>query len=184
MYKVTQFGVIRESDGANIPSDQRNSDYAEFVRFCQEKDLWDSESGPIIDNNLVKDGVSRPLSEIKEQAKNEVDAAAGRARAKYITTAPGQEMIYLLKSQQALQCVNDPNPTDQKYPLVTADAAAYSVTLVEAAQAIVNIQSQWLAIGSAIERIRLAAKNEIDGKLKESTVEAAKNAAIQSLTSI
>lgn len=183
-YKLLENGVLRTSDGAHIPKNESNVDYRQFLMFCSEHGLLDASSNVLPDNVLIEDVSTRSLAEIKEEAKRAVDLAAGQARARYITTAPGQEMVYILKTQEATQCVNDSTPSAEKYPFVAADSIAFGVDLMTAAQMILAVQQQWFVLGAKIEEIRLTAKETINSKLRESTVIAARDTAINQLTQI
>ncbi|RMD60203.1 hypothetical protein D6833_10200, partial [Candidatus Parcubacteria bacterium] len=88
--------------------------------------VYDGSKGPYLLDEVVKNGHSfwwditaqrwrssddaavqqiidtfDPLPVARQTAEQRVDAAAGEARARYITVAPGQDAVYNLKLQQA-----------------------------------------------------------------------------------
>ena len=58
----------------------------------------------------------------------QIDIAAGRFRRTFITTAPGQEMTYLQKRQEAERYADGDDPAD--YPMLAAEAEALGMTLL------------------------------------------------------
>jgi hypothetical protein len=117
------------------------------------------------------------LSEAKEAAKNIIDAAAGQARTRYITTTPGQVATYLEKLSDAEKYVA------ANYPLVggVVDAAEYAwlsqevVALTDsaidfggiapgkyAADAVIAQNAIWRVVGASIEGERTKRKRLID----------------------
>lgn len=97
----------------------------------------------------------------KEIAHYYIDIAAGEARSRYITTTPGQEGTYVLKSQQATEYKNagyqGPIP-----PLVNAEVRATGMTGQQAADMILAIQEQWIAACAEIEYQRRLGKVNVD----------------------
>jgi hypothetical protein len=45
-YKLTDFGVLRASDGAYIPADKLNSDWREYLRWRKNKDNVPDSADP------------------------------------------------------------------------------------------------------------------------------------------
>src|SRR3954469_19016059 len=64
----------------------------------------------------------------KESAAGSIDVAAGVARSRYITVAPGQEGTYVYKAEhaRAFKAAGYPAANVADYPLVQARAEAYN----------------------------------------------------------
>lgn len=89
-----------------------------------------------------------------------VDQAAGRARARYITVAPGQEITYLLKGQQA-EAYKAAGYTGQVPPMIEAEANAVGCSPQEAADDILAQQALWVVKAAQIEASRRSWKLSI-----------------------
>lgn len=98
------------------------------------------------------------LSAAIAEALAKVDTAAGAARARYITTSPGQAETYQAKYEDAQSFAAG---AGGPHPWVAADAAAFGLTDTQAAQAIIDQRDTWVALGAQIEQIRLTAKQLI-----------------------
>lgn len=108
----------------------------------------------------------RALADIKADALVAIDAAAGRARARYITIAPGQEATYLLKSQQAT-AYQAAGYTGTVPGLVQAEVTATGATAQQATDAMLAQEAAWATLAAAIESARRSGKvtagNAADG---------------------
>ncbi len=126
------------------------------------------------------------ISAVQRAAKRQVDAAAGRARARYITVVPGQSETYTAKALEAERYIADGAPTDLTgYPLISAEMAAFGYTSgTQAANAILAMRAQWLQVGAQIERIRLKAKRDIDAATDVATIASVRAQAVRDLEAI
>jgi hypothetical protein len=98
----------------------------------------------------------------RAQALIDIDAAAGSARQRYITVAPGQEGTYLVKAEQARAFLAGP-PDAEPPPYVAAEAQAMGGTHLQAAQLIAGLATQWNEIvGPAIEQARRGGKIAVE----------------------
>lgn len=112
------------------------------------------------------------LAEYKTSAKNAIDAHAGEVRTKFITSAPGQELTYAEKSDEATDYVAAGYPADlSSYPFIAAEVAATSKSNAQAADDILAQKSAWIAVGAQIEQQRLGGKVQIDAAADESAVD-------------
>lgn len=120
--------------------------------------------------SLVKD-----LIPLRAQAIADVNTQAGNVRSRFITTIPGQEMIYLKKEQEAISYIaEDPAPTNLvNYPLLAAEIGVTASTAYELAQIWLNMASQWQAVAGMIETARLTAVYTIEVAQTESAIAAA-----------
>jgi len=101
------------------------------------------------------------LDEHRASAAAYIDAEAGRARAQFITVAPGQEMTYLEKVTQARAFGADPDPDVEDYPLIYGEIGITGESAVEVAGVILGRYAQWQQIGAVIEAMRLTAKRDV-----------------------
>lgn len=98
----------------------------------------------------------------RAMALDAIDAAAGRARARYITVAPGQEGTYLLKAAQAQHYLEAGAPADATaWPLIALEAAARAMTPADLATEVLGMRDAWIGKAAQIEATRLAAKRAV-----------------------
>ncbi len=115
---------------------------------------------------LWKWGGSPPPDVARAMALTRIDAAAGRARARYITTAPGQDATYSAKYAEALAYRAAGYPPDlASYPYVAGESAPNADrTATEAADRIISTGELWASvIGPRIESARVNGKDRIAG---------------------
>ena len=93
----------------------------------------------------------------KEMAITSINELVGKARQKYITTAPGQEMIYIAKEAEAKAWLKDLLPDPAAYPLLSAEVGVTAPTTWELAQIWVNVAVYWRGIAAQIEGARMRA---------------------------
>ena len=82
-----------------------------------------------------------------------IDAAAGAARARYITVAPGQEATYMQKTMGATAYKAAGYAGDVPL-MIQAEADAVGCTAQEAADQILAQAAAWMVKGSQIECVR------------------------------
>ena len=125
-----------------------------------------------------------PIEQVRAEAHDAIDQAAGRARARYITVAPGQEAVYIVKERQAREYAAAGYPADAVPPLVQADADALGITPQEAADAIIAKADTWIALAAQIERIRRGGKAAVDQAADAAAVTAARDQAVADLDAV
>lgn len=104
-----------------------------------------------------------PLSTLQQQATAAIDAAAGAARSRYITTVPGQEGTYQIKADQADEFVAAGRPVDTSpYPMLEAEATARAMTVSALADEVRTTRDAWLVKAATIEGARMAGKTAIE----------------------
>ncbi len=123
----------------------------------------------------------RDLGEVKASAKARVDYEAGQVRLRYITDAPGQDMTYDRKRREALEALDNPNPTAERYPVLAASIGIEVPSSGDAkadfdaiASLVIAKEVQWAQSAAVLEAKRLGAKAAIEAA---QTVEAAQAAA-------
>ena len=122
------------------------------------------------------------VAEYITEAKREIDEAAGRTRAKYITTVQGQAETYQMKAADAEAYKAAGYPADTtNHPWVAAEAAAQGKTPQQATDFLLATRAQWVQLGTEIERVRLQGKIAVAAATTIHGVLAAKRAAIAAL---
>lgn len=102
------------------------------------------------------------LAQLKHARKAGIDTAAERERLRWITGGAGQAMTYQAKVEEARRLVADPEPVQSSYPMLAAEIGITAPDLAGVAGVVSAAYEQWLAIGAAIEGVRLAAKRAVD----------------------
>ena len=126
-----------------------------------------------------------PLTDYKSKAQDAIDQAAGRARARYITVAPGQEATYQAKAAEADAYVVAGRPADTTpYPILTAEAQARGISVSDMADMVRTMRDQWTQLAAAIEGIRIGGKLAVDAAADHAGVDAARDAAIAQLEAV
>lgn len=101
--------------------------------------------------------VESDLGPAKQDAAAQVNAAVAKARLNYITSIPGQEMIYSDKEKEALAfLVADPEPSDlSDFPWIASEIGLTGDTGYEVAQVYANLAAFWRGVGPQLEHIRI-----------------------------
>ena len=97
------------------------------------------------------------LAAIKVQGLIQINAKAGQTRQLYITTSPGQDMIYIAKEREALDFLAAPVDDLKTYPLLAAEVGLTAQTAWELAQVWANVSVYWRGIAAQIEGARIRA---------------------------
>jgi hypothetical protein len=124
------------------------------------------------------DRAGRLIEETKASAIAEIDQKAGQERAKHITVAPGQDMTYERKFNQAVAFQADPAPTPAKYPAIYNEVGITAADAAGVAAVVIGMNNGWGPLADAIERGRLRAKKQVS----EATTLAAIDAALAALS--
>lgn len=109
------------------------------------------------------------LAAAKARAQADLAAAVAEARAAYITTLPGQQMIYLAKEAEARAYVAEPAPDLANYPLLSAEVGITAPDAWQLAQIWLALADLWRQAAAQIEAMRLgvAAQIEAAGTVEE-----------------
>lgn len=188
-YFQTETGV-RRADGLEIPEDINDENWQQFLDFALSWGLLTPEeratnTTPQPDDRNYFAMIVFTLDQIKENGKLQIDNVAGNARTRYITSAPGQEMTYLEKSEEAADYAAAGYPADTtNYPFVAADATAYSITPQQAADQILAQRAVWITAGAQIEQVRLNGKNQVNTATTQQDVQLIVETTISALNAI
>jgi hypothetical protein len=125
------------------------------------------------------------LSDYKSQAQDAIDQAAGLARARYITVAPGQEATYQAKAAEADAYVAAGSPADTTpYPILAAEAQARGISVSDMADLVRTTRDQWTQLAATIESMRIGGKLAVDAAADHASVDAAKESAVAQLEAV
>ena len=167
----TGFWVPEAYDDPNtrIPADAISITPAQHIEFLTHPGLrrW---SGTSIEEYTPP---AAPLSDIKAALKAQVDAAAERERARYITPGAGQAMTYQAKADEARRLAGDPSPDAADYPLLSAEVGITAPDLASVGAVVATAYHAWQVIGAAIDGTRLGAKQAIELAEDEAAARAA-----------
>lgn len=103
----------------------------------------------------------KTVGEAREWAYGEIDACAGRARARYLTVTAGQDATYAAKyaDSHAFRRAGYPDEQIAMYPWVHKEAEAIGATFRAAADGIMMVGDSWNnLIGPTIEGLRIGGK--------------------------
>lgn len=112
------------------------------------------------------------LETAKAAAIARVNDWAGRERARHITIAPGQDMIYLAKEAEALRYLADPDPAPADYPLICAEVGITAPDAYQIAQVWAYMSAMWRQVAAQIETLRLGTIAQIEAAQTEAAVAA------------
>ena len=110
------------------------------------------------------------LETAKAAAIAQVNAWAGRERARHITIAPAQEMIYLAKEVEAARWLADPSPDVADYPLIGAEVGITAPDAGQIAQVWANMAALWRIVAAQIEAARLGTIAQIEAAEDEAAL--------------
>ncbi len=144
-------------------------DYDRAISGC----FWRNEDWEIV--------VSSPdWAKLKSEAISVIDSAAGIARGRYITIAPGQEGTYLLKAKQA-EAYKTAGYAGAVPGLVQAEVDATNETAQQAADTILAMELIWADKAAQIESARRRGKVSVEAARTEIAIDAARIAAVAEL---
>ncbi len=114
------------------------------------------------------------IAAARAAAIGRINAIAGALRRTFITSIPGQEMLYLAKEAEARAWVADSAPDMADYPLLSAEIGP-GLTAPDAgqlAQLWLNMGAQWRQVAAQIETARLGAVYAVEAAPDEATIAA------------
>ena len=117
---------------------------------------------------------TKDLAPLKLAAQTEVDQQAGEVRKQFITTIPGQEMVYMEKRREAELVLVSEVTDPLLVPHIIAEASLNDRTLTEQAEIILGMATQCSHVSQMIETKRLTAKMAIEAATNPAEIELAK----------
>jgi hypothetical protein len=117
--------------------------------------------------------IARDLDEARQEAISSVTQGIGRARQRFITALPGQDMIYLRKEAEARAFLAASDPSLADYPMIAAEVGVTAETAYQVAQVWIYMSQSWQAVAASLEAIRLTASNAIGAAADDAAIAAA-----------
>ena len=132
---------------------------------------------------LPQEEASALFAQLKVDAANAIDNAAGEARTKYITIAPGQEGTYLLKAQRAreLSAKNYQGPVPI---LIQAEMDATGATAQQACADILAQEAAWEYKAGQIETARRVGKERVKAATTSAEINGHRDDALSALAQL
>mgnify|MGYP001171571220 CR=1 FL=1 len=130
---------------------------------------------------------ARAVSNARTRGAATIDAAAGRARSRYITTVPGQDATYTVKYAEALDYIAAGYPSDlSPYPFIAGESQPNAwMTPTQAATRIATLGGYWReVVGPAIEGARINGKDALDSLTDPAAIDAHVAAVVANLDAI
>lgn len=103
--------------------------------------------------------ISEELAEARQEAIFQINAAVGSARKNYITDIAGQDMLYIVKREEAAAYIADPDPDLSQYALIAKEVGVTAPTAYEVAQVWLYMNAALKPIAGELERLRLTGIN-------------------------
>ncbi|QPC91456.1 hypothetical protein [Mesorhizobium sp. INR15] len=102
--------------------------------------------------------LSKNLEPLRAAAMSEIDVSAGEFRKLFITSIPGQEMVYQQKRVEAELLITDPATAHATIPHIVAEASLNGIEPFDQAVIVLTMAEQWTVLSAQIEAKRLGAK--------------------------
>lgn len=112
--------------------------------------------------SLIAARAQADLAAEKVLAVAAVNHLAGVTRQKYITTIPGQDMIYMAKEREALAFLAAPTTDLMSYPMIAAEIGITAPTPWQLAQVWANVSVYWRGVAAQIEGARMQAIADVE----------------------
>lgn len=114
----------------------------------------------------------QPADQRRKAAKDAIDAAAGEARAAFVSVGWGVEEEYRLAKAETDAWIAAGKPADAVPPSVAVWAQARGWTAEQAAQDILDTEAAWMAALAAIRQARLLGKAAVDAAADDADFDA------------
>jgi hypothetical protein len=111
-----------------------------------------------VQNNVL---VRTSLDSARRNATAQVNMIIGSFRERFITTAPGQDMIYSAKEAEARSFIANQPETLEDYPFIAAEVGILAPTAWQVAQIWLYMAASWRAIAASLEGLRVGATGAI-----------------------
>lgn len=102
------------------------------------------------------------LSLVKNDAILQVNARAEEERIRHIgNSGIGMLMIYQKRFEEAKACIEDPEPTNTKYPFLAVEIGYYGNSLEAVANTVIAASEDWARKALILEQSRRAVQEQI-----------------------
>lgn len=119
--------------------------------------------------------LSKDLSSLKNAAEEKIDSEAGQIRLHYVTQAPGQDMVYQQKREEAKLVLSGNAYASEQIPHIVLEALSDNVSVEDKATEIVGQAQLWMRVSALIETQRLSAKKTVRAATSEMAIKQAAN---------
>ena len=119
---------------------------------------------------------------IKQIAKDRIDAAAEGSRLQFITAGAGQSIVYDLKRAESEKYLAATNPVDADYPLMLERATRKGVALSVIANEWKTQSDALVSLAATIEGLREGAKDAIDAVADDANAQTNIDAIVNGIT--
>lgn len=96
--------------------------------------------------------IESPIISQKSEYLTKIDVFSGEVRSKFLTISPGQDMIYMMKLNEAK------NFPDGLHPFITSESLSTGKTEKEVVENILSSYFAWQSVVVIIESARIKAK--------------------------
>ena len=134
-----------------------------------------------VSQQFIFEAIPQDISILVKQSERRIDEAASFASARYISQGVGQECRYMIKREQAINFLRDPEPDMADYPMVKREADETGRTPKEIAQLIFDTACLWIDLAAEIEALRCGGKKKCREAADVTEVIQFRNAAISAL---
>jgi hypothetical protein len=136
-----------------------------------------------VDNGVVMLG---SIVNFARSAAEEVDERVSNARALYVTNIVAQEMIYLRKEAEARAYLSilPVTPVLADYPFIEAESNALNESPTITATRFRDRADGWVAVGAALEGIRVGYKTAIQNATDATTIRSALSDTIAAIDAV
>ena len=120
-------------------------------------------SQPVFDEvcqRFIFEAIPQNIDILLKQSERRIDEAASFASARYISQGVGQECRYMIKREQAINFLRDPEPDMADYPMIKREADETGQTPKDIAHLIVNTACLWIDLAAEVEALRCGGKKK------------------------
>ena len=119
---------------------------------------------------------------LKPGALVAIDAAASKARGRYLTSGIGQDSTYLAKASEAETFLQAGSPADASaYFLLKPEAEARGITVAALASEVIAARDSWHQVAGEIEGVRISGKALVANAMTAEAVQAERAQVIERL---
>lgn len=175
------------------PEDIEYPNLPEDIVYVTDQDWQSVITARSLNNQVVFNGTEFIITDaieniqfVKDVSINTMDRVAGEARQRFITFAPGQELTYQEKAEQAADfaAANYPSGQIANYPFIQVEVTVTGLSPQAAADGILARRTLWIQKGALIEEARLIGKRDVNAATDVAGINTALDTAITALNSI
>jgi hypothetical protein len=156
---------LREKDRAREELQQTDLEIVRAAESSRELDASVTRERADARDRIAGDD----LEHRRRLAVERVYAEIGRVRSGFVSTLPGQEMVYLEKQREAIALLSDPQLPEEETPFINGEVGLTADTRENVAQVFLGLAHYWKSVAAYYERLRFETLAAIDkaGSVKE-----------------